>query len=149
MKYLEIIEEGYYNFDYDSYFNYIKKIKSKLSGDFFDAYIKNNFFHDYYVKNLEISSSENGKSNVLLTLSENYRDSSKRITVKYSNVSKIEYSNERGYQDDYLYGVISYNNKILEHEILLGDGKLVVLFDEISIIESTDNTNNTGSSSLC
>lgn len=133
MKFLTVISKGRYDYDYDSYFKSLMEIKDQLDCDFLDKYIKCGYFHDYYVKNIELSAYEKGKSCFFLKLSENYRDSAEQITLKYTNVESIEYSNERGYQDDYLYGEITYDGKHLKHEILLGDGKLNIIFDSVSI----------------
>lgn len=137
MKFLTVIEPGYLKFDFDSYYESLVRIKDKLEKDFINEYVKNEFFHDYYVKNIEMSAFEKGKCSFVLTLSENYRDTSKRVVLMYSNVKSVEYLEEVGYQDEYLYGEISSCGKCLKHEILLGDGKLTIVFDKVKILRES------------
>lgn len=135
MTFLTIEADGTYNFDYDSYLKYLKKICDKLGNEFIDQYLKYQYFHDYYIKKIEMVSAENNKNRISITLSKNYRDISDRVVINYFDVEKINLNYDNPYQDVYVFGEISYKNKFLHHEISLGDSDISLDFKKILITE--------------
>lgn len=126
------------------YAEIFEKLKSRLSKKFLNIYTKENEFHDYTLKNIEVIHGPYGYKDPVKVIITIYNEDYEweiiyiniyKISLEYN---RINYNTRRQFKygfDDYKYDeFLEINEKILSHEILFGSGAtFLVQFEKISI----------------
>lgn len=137
MKYYRFIEEEQANFfDYDAYDNQLESMKNLLEKDFIELYRKNEYFHDYLLKNVEMISQNKKKNTVILTLSKFYEETDDIIKIVLEDVSEFQWNYGSAYLNAYLYGEISYIKNHFNFEIMYDESDMNIVCQNIKIVGS-------------